>query len=82
MQGAWIQSLLWELRSHVLQGKQTHVPQLLSPCALGPVLHDERNHRNETPMHHHEEPLALTTENLHTATESPCATAKTQHNQK
>ena len=71
MQGAWIQSLLWELRSHVLQGNQARVPRLLSPCALDPVLHDKRNHCNEKPMHHHEEPLTLTTENPHTATKSP-----------
>ena len=31
-----------------------HVPQLLKPEHLEPVLHNKRSHRNEKPMHHNE----------------------------
>ena len=32
-----------------------HVPQLLKPARLGPVLHNKRSHRNEKPTHRNEE---------------------------
>ena len=32
-----------------------HVPQLLKPVSLEPVLHNKRSHRNEKPMHCNEE---------------------------
>ena len=32
MQGTRVRSLVGELRSHMLQGNDAHVPQLLSPC--------------------------------------------------
>ena len=32
-----------------------HVPQLLKPMHLEPVLHNKGSHRNEKPMHHNEE---------------------------
>ena len=32
-----------------------HVPQLLKPARLEPVLHNERSHRNEKPAHLNEE---------------------------
>ena len=32
-----------------------HVPQLLKPAHLEPVLHNKRSHRNEKPAHRNEE---------------------------
>ena len=32
-----------------------HVPQLLKPVCLEPVLRNKRSHRNEKPAHHNEE---------------------------
>ena len=32
-----------------------HVPQLLKPTHLEPVLRNKRSHRNEKPAHHNEE---------------------------
>ena len=32
-----------------------HVPQLLKPVGLEPVLHNKRRHRNEKPAHRKEE---------------------------
>ena len=54
-----------------------HVPQLLKPACLEPVLRNKRNHHNEKSTHHNEEqpPLAATRESLRAA-------AKTQHGQK
>ena len=46
-----------------------HMPQLLKPACLQPMLHNKRSHRNEKP------PLAATRESSHTAT-------KTQRSQK
>ena len=62
-----------------------HVPQLLKPARLEPVLHNKRGHRNEKPAHHNEEqpPLAATRESPRAATrESPRAATKTQRSQK
>ena len=54
-----------------------HVPQLLKPARLEPVLCNKRSHCDEKPAHHNEEwpPLAATRESLHSAT-------KTQRSQK
>ena len=32
-----------------------HVPQLLKPVRLEPMLRNKRSHRNEKPVHHNEE---------------------------
>ena len=54
-----------------------HVPQLLKPACLEPVLRNGRGHLNEKPAHHHEEwPLLAATR------ESPSAATKTQRSQK
>ena len=54
-------------RSHMLWSKlasapqllslhsRAREPQLLSPHALGPVLHNKRSHRNEKPVHRNKE---------------------------
>ena len=42
-------------RSHMLRSNQAHVPQLLKPVCLEPVLHNKRSHRNEKPVHHNKE---------------------------
>ena len=54
-----------------------HVPQLLKPTCLEPVLCNKRSHRNENPAHHQQRvaPLTTTRESLHAAT-------KTQNSQK
>ena len=54
-----------------------HMPQLLKPVHLEPVLHSKRSHCNEKPAHHNKEypPLTAARESLHTAT-------KTQRSQK
>ena len=41
-----------------------HMPQLLKPVCLEPVLHNKRNHHNEKPTH------AATRESLHAATKT------------
>ena len=38
-------------RFHMLQSNKAHVPQLLKPVSLEPVL-NKRGHHNEKPMHH------------------------------
>ena len=54
-----------------------HVPQLLGPARLEPVLYNKRNHHNEKSMQHNEEqPLLATTRG------NPCTATETQHNQK
>ena len=54
-----------------------HVPQLLKPACLQPVLHNKRGHYNEKPVHHNiEYPSLVATR------ESPRAAAKTQRSQK
>ena len=54
-----------------------HVPQLLKPTHLEPVLRNKRSHRNEKPAHRNEEWLPLDA-----TRESPCAATKTQCSQK
>ena len=58
-----------------------HVPQLLKPLHLEPVLHDKRSHHSEKPAHHNkEEPLlAATRESLHTATKIQCKNTSKQN---
>ena len=50
---------------------RAHVPQLLDPTRLVPVLHNKRSHRNNK-----EQPLLTATR------ESPCTATKTQCSQK
>ena len=38
-------------RSLLPQGNSAHVPQLLKPQCLKPVLHNKRSHSNEKPSH-------------------------------
>ena len=45
-QGTWVQSLVGELRSHMLQGNQVHAPQLYSPCATTREMPTRRNERS------------------------------------
>ena len=54
-----------------------HVPQLLRPAHLEPMLCNKRSHRNEKPVHHNEEWSLLAA-----TRESPRAATKTQHSQK
>ena len=54
-----------------------HVPQLLKPMHLEPMLHNKRRHCNEKPTHHNEEWPSLAA-----TRESPHATTKTQWSQK
>ena len=54
-----------------------HVPQLLKPTHLEPMLCNKRSHRNEKPVHRKEEKLPLAA-----TRESPCAATKTQCSQK
>ena len=76
-------------RSHMLRSNEAHAPQLLSlrsrahepqllkPSCLEPVLHNNRSHHYEKPVHHNEkQPLLATTR------ESPRAAMKTQCSQK
>ena len=42
-------------RSHMPQSNWAHVPQLLKPARLEPVLCNKRSHRNEKPAHRNEE---------------------------
>ena len=83
MQGARVWSLVWEdptchgAAKPVRHNYWAHVPQLLKPTHLEPMLHNKRSHRNEKLAHHNEEqpPLTATRESPHTAT-------KTQRSQK
>ena len=43
-------------RSHMPQGSETCVPQLLSLCALEPVFQNRRSQHNEKPVHCNEDP--------------------------
>ena len=54
-----------------------HVPQLLKPVHLEPVLRNKTSHRSEKPAHHNEEQLPPAA-----TTESPSAATKTQRSQK
>ena len=54
-----------------------HVPPLLKPARLEPVLHNGRGHRSERPEHRNEEGPPLTASG-----ESPRAAVKTQRSQK
>ena len=41
-------------RFHMLQATKAHVPQLLKPLHLEPVLCNKRSHCDEKPVHHKE----------------------------
>ena len=78
MQGTWVRALVWEdptcrgATKPVRHNYWAHVPQLLKPARLEPVLHNNRSHCNEKPAHHNEElpPLTTTRESPRTATKS------------
>ena len=76
MQGTRVRSLVWEdptcrgATKAMRHNYWAHVPQLLKPAHLEPMLHNKRSHRNEE-----KPPLAATRESPHTAT-------KTQRSQK
>ncbi|KAJ8792811.1 hypothetical protein J1605_003996 [Eschrichtius robustus] len=42
----------------MLRSNQAHVPQLLKPVRLEPVLHNKRSHCNEKPAHHNEDEVS------------------------
>ena len=82
MQGKWVPSLVQEdptccgATKPLHHNYWAHVPQLLKPMRLEPVLHNKRSHHNEKSVHCNEEPLLATTrENLRTA-------IKTKNNKK
>ena len=52
MQGMQAQFLVRELRSYMSWSNSVCMLQLLSPCALEPVLPNKRGHDNEKPVHH------------------------------
>ena len=49
----------WSNKAHEPQllslCSRAHVPQLLKPVRLEPILHNKRNHLNEKPTHRNEE---------------------------
>ena len=61
MQGTWVPALVQKDPTCHRATKPTHhnywahVPQLLKPAHLEPVLHNKRSHRNEKPVHCNEE---------------------------
>ena len=61
MQGTWVQTLVQEdptccrATKPASHNYRTHVPQLLKPVRLEPVLRNKRSHRNEKPVHRNEE---------------------------
>ena len=71
MQGTWVRALVREdptchgATKPVRHNYWAHVPQLLKPVHLEPVLHNKRSHRSK-PMHRNE------------TRESPSAAMKTQ----
>ena len=52
MQGMQAQSPVRELRLYMSWSNSVCMLQLLSPCALEPVLLNKRGHHNEKPVHH------------------------------
>ena len=60
MQGTWVQSLVQEdptcrgATKPVYHNYWAHVPQLLKPACLEPVLHNKRSHHNEKSVHRSE----------------------------
>ena len=61
MRGTWVQALVREdptcrgATKPVRHSYRAHMPQLLKPLRLEPVLCNKRSHRNEKPMHRNEE---------------------------
>ena len=56
MQRTWIQSLVRELRSHMMQGNQVHRPQ---QEALVPQQEKSVHHNQRKPMYHNKDPAQL-----------------------
>ena len=61
MQGTQIQALVWDdptchgATKPMSHNYWAHVPQLLKPMRLEPMLRNKRSHRNEKPAHRNEE---------------------------
>ena len=61
MQRTWVQSLVWEdptchgATKPVRHNCWAHVPQLLKPMHLEPMLRNKGSHHNEKPAHHNKE---------------------------
>ena len=61
VQGTQVWALVWEdptclgATKPVCHNCWTHVPQLLKPTCLEPVLRNKRSHRNEKPAHRNQE---------------------------
>ena len=61
VQGIWVRALVQEdptcqgATKPVSHNYWAHVPQLLKPTCLEPVLHNKRSHHNEKPAHHNKE---------------------------
>ena len=61
MQGIRVQALVQEdptclgATKPVRHNYRVHMPQLLKPACLEPVLCNKRSHRDEQPAHHNEE---------------------------
>ena len=64
-------------RSHMPWSNLAHVPQLLKPVRLEPVLHNKRSHCNEKPAHCNKEYPSLAA-----TRESPRAATKTHRSRK
>ena len=62
-QGTWVRALVREdptcrgATKPVCHNYWAHVPQLLKPTRLEPVLHNKRSHHNEKPSHCNEDPM-------------------------
>ena len=61
MQGTWVRALVQEdptcrgATKPVHHNYWAHMPQLLKPAHLEPVLHNKRSHHNEKPAHCNED---------------------------
>ena len=61
MQGTQVQAQVWEdptcrgAAKPVRHNYWAHVPQLLKPARLEPMLRSKKSHRNEKPVHRSEE---------------------------
>ena len=90
MQGTWVRALVREdstchgATKPMHHNYWAHMPQLLKPARLGPMLHNKRSHRNEKPAHCSEEqpPLTATRESTHAATKTQSSQNKKQKTNK
>ena len=88
MWGTQVRSLIWGDSTCLRATKSmchsyfSHLPQLLKPTCLEPVLCNKRSHRNEKPTHCNEKPTHHSERKPVTAMKTPCAPTKTQHSQR